>query len=53
VAQLGHPARTAFSDVAFDRSVVMGGRLVLVSQEGVLSTFLGAPGPGQFTAFGG
>jgi hypothetical protein len=53
VAQIGHPSRTAFSDLAFERSVVVGGRLLLVSRVGVLSTFLNAPGPGQFVAYDG
>jgi hypothetical protein len=52
VAQIGHPSRAAFGGPSFDRSVVMGGRLLLVSQEGVLSTFLNAPGPGRFVAYG-
>jgi hypothetical protein len=53
VAQIGHPWRGPFDGIAFDRSVVMGGRLLLVSRDGVLSTFLNAPGPGHFVAFGG
>ncbi len=52
VAQIAHPSRSAFDSLAFDRSVVMGRRLLLVSQRGVLSTFLNAPGPGQFAAYG-
>ena len=53
VAQIAHPSRAAFDTASFDRSVVVGGRLVLVSSQGVLSTFLNAPGPGRFVSFGG
>ena len=38
---------------AFARSVVVGSRLLLISEVGVLSTFLGAPGPGAFVRYGG
>ena len=31
----------------------VGSRLLLLSDAGVLSTFTGAPGPGQFLAYGG
>jgi hypothetical protein len=53
VAQIAHPSRTAFGDLSFDRSVVVGERLLLLSREGVLSTFLNAPGPGRFVAYDG
>ena len=39
--------------LSFDRSVVVGSRLLLLSDAGVLSTFTGAPGPGQYLAYGG
>ena len=53
VAQIAHPSRETFGISSFDRSVVVGGRLLLVSRSGVLSTFLNAPGPGQFVAYRG
>jgi hypothetical protein len=48
-----HPAPNPFGDLSFERAVVAGGRLLLLSQAGVLSTQLSAPGPGQFLAYEG
>ena len=53
VAQLAHPRFERFGDIGYERSVVVGGRLLLLSSAGVLSTFVGAPGPGQFLRFAG
>ena len=53
VAQLAHPRFERFGDLGYERSVVVGGRLLLLSSAGVLSTFVGAPGPGQFLRFAG
>ena len=47
-------AAPAFESGAFDaytRAVVVGSRLVLVSADHVFTTFVGAPGPGELTAF--
>jgi hypothetical protein len=49
--RIAHPALNAFAEVSYDRAVVVGSRLLLLSQAGVLSTFLGAPGPGQFVRY--
>ena len=51
IAQLPHPRFDRFGDLGFERSVVVGGRLLLLSSAGVLSTFTSAPGPGQFLRF--
>ena len=48
-----HPAPNPFGDLSFERAVVAGGRLLLLSQAGVLSTRLSAPGPGEFLAYDG
>ncbi len=53
VAQLAHPRFERFGDLGYERSVVVGGRLLLLSSAGVLSTFVGAPGPGHFLRFAG
>jgi Beta propeller domain len=47
-ARLAHPGRES---LGYSRSVVVGDRLLLVSGQGVLSTLLAAPGPGDFVAF--
>jgi hypothetical protein len=52
-AQIAHPALERFGALTYDRAVVMGSRLLLISTNGVLATFTGAPGPGQFVAYGG
>jgi hypothetical protein len=49
--RIAHPALEGFDPYAYDRAVVVGSRLVLLSNAGVLSTFLGAPGPGQFVRY--
>jgi hypothetical protein len=49
--RIAHPVLDGFDPYAYDRSVVVGSRLVLLSNAGVLSTFLGAPGPGQFVRY--
>jgi hypothetical protein len=53
VAQLPHPRFDRFGDLGYERSLVVGGRLLLVSSAGVLSTFTAAPGPGEFLRFSG
>ena len=53
VAQLAHPRFERFGDLGYERSVVVNGRLLLVSSAGVLSTFTAAPGPGEFVRFSG
>ncbi len=50
-AQLAHPSFDRFGDLGYERSVVIGGRLLLLSDAGVLSTFAAAPGPGEFLRF--
>jgi uncharacterized secreted protein with C-terminal beta-propeller domain len=52
-AQLAHPRFERFGDMGYERSVVAGGRLLLLSSAGVLSTFVDAPGPGEFLRFAG
>jgi hypothetical protein len=49
--RIAHPALDRFDVGAYDRAVVVGSRLVLLSSAGVLSTVLGAPGPGQFVRY--
>jgi uncharacterized secreted protein with C-terminal beta-propeller domain len=51
--RIAHPTLEAFGVTGYDRAVVVGSRLLLVSQAGLLSTFLSAPGPGRFVAFEG
>ena len=53
VARFPHPPqrRSDQFDPVYSRSLVLGGRLLLVSGRGVLSTFAAAPGPGDFVAF--
>ena len=46
-----HPAIDDFDLYAYDRAVVVGSRLLLLSNAGVLSTFLASPGPGQFVRY--
>ena len=53
IAQLAHPRFDRFGDLGYERSVVVGGRLLLLSSAGVLSTFVSAPGPGEFLRFAG
>jgi uncharacterized secreted protein with C-terminal beta-propeller domain len=50
VARIASPPR---SGLVYDRSLVVGGRLLLISGEGLLSTSVAAPGPGDFLAFAG
>jgi hypothetical protein len=50
---VSHPSLGRFGPLSFDRAVVAGGRLLLLSQAGVLSTRLSAPGPGEFLAYEG
>jgi hypothetical protein len=47
-ARFDHPAGGTFG---FDRSVVVGDRLLLLSEEGMLSTPVAAPGAGDFVKF--
>ncbi|HET8952814.1 MAG TPA: beta-propeller domain-containing protein [Solirubrobacteraceae bacterium] len=52
IVEAGRMAHPAFADgISFDRAVVVGPRLLLLSSAGVLSTFTGAPGPGQFVRY--
>ena len=53
VGRIAHAARGRFDFSSFDRAVVVGPRLVLLSHSGVLSTPLSAPGPGDFVAYDG
>jgi beta propeller domain-containing protein len=50
-ARIAHPALDEFFELSYDRAAVVGSRLLLLSQAGVLSTFVGAPGPGQFVRY--
>jgi uncharacterized secreted protein with C-terminal beta-propeller domain len=51
--RMAHPAFDRFGEVAYDRAVVVGEKLLLLSREGVLATSLAAPGPGEFVRYGG
>jgi Beta propeller domain len=51
--RMAHPAFERFGRLSYDRAVVVGGRLLLLSEEGVLATALAAPGPGEFMRYGG
>jgi hypothetical protein len=51
--RMTHPGFDRFGGLAYDRAVVVGRRLLLLSQQGVLATSLAAPGPGESTAYGG
>jgi hypothetical protein len=51
--RMAHPGFERFGGLAYERAVVVGGRLLLLSDEGVLATSLAAPGPGEFAAYGG
>ena len=55
VAEAARIAAPGFSEdgVNFSRAVVVGSRLLLVSRTDVLTTFVGAPGPGEITRFPG
>jgi hypothetical protein len=49
-ARFGAPGAERVGET-FSRAVVVGTRLLLVSGENVLTTFVGAPGPGELTPF--
>jgi len=51
VARFPHPPASEALATTFGRSLVVGGRLLLLSDAGVLSTSLAAPGPGDFVAY--
>lgn len=48
-----HPPRAPEFEAGFRRSVVVGSRLLLLSDAGILSTALVAPGPGDFVSLRG
>ncbi|MGH2969422.1 MAG: beta-propeller domain-containing protein, partial [Solirubrobacteraceae bacterium] len=50
-ARFAHPSAPRSLDGMFSRSLVLGGRLLLLSDSGVLSTPVAAPGPGEFTPY--
>jgi hypothetical protein len=50
--RMAHPAFERFGGVSYDRAVVVGEKLLLLSTEGVLATSLAAPGPGEFVRYG-
>jgi uncharacterized secreted protein with C-terminal beta-propeller domain len=52
-ARLPHPPQSSGYAGLFDRSVVIGDRLLELSDAGVLSTSVAEPGPGDFVAYGG
>ena len=47
------PASDELLGTTFARSLVLGGRLLLLSDAGVLSTSVAAPGPGDFVRYPG
>jgi beta propeller domain-containing protein len=51
--RMAHPGFDRFGGLAYDRAVVVGERLLLLSDRGVLATSLAAPGPGEFTSYSG
>jgi len=51
--RMAHPGFDRFGGLAYDRAVVVGERLLLLSDRGVLATSLAAPGPGEFTSYRG
>jgi hypothetical protein len=51
--RIAHAARERFDFSSFDRAVVVGSRLMLLSSYGLLATPLAAPGPGDFVAYDG
>jgi hypothetical protein len=53
VAHVFHPPRAEGYADPFRRSVVVGSRLLLLSDAGVLSTAVSAPGPGDFVSLRG
>jgi hypothetical protein len=51
--RIAHPAFERFGGlVSYDRAVVVGEKLLLLSTEGLLATSLAAPGPGEFVRYG-
>ena len=50
--RMTHPGLDRFGELAYDRAVVVGPRLLLLSDRGVLATSLAAPGRGEFAAYG-
>ena len=53
VGRMRHPALERIGGFAYERAVVVGERLLLLSEDGVLATSLAAPGPGEFARYGG
>jgi hypothetical protein len=52
--RMAHPAFERFGGgIAYERAVVVGDKLLLLSESGVLATALAAPGPGEFLRYGG
>jgi hypothetical protein len=51
--RMAHPAFERFGQPAYERAVVVGERLLLLSEGGVLATPLAAPGAGEFVRYGG
>jgi hypothetical protein len=52
--RMAHPVFERFGGVSsYDRAVVVGEKLLLLSGEGLLATSLAAPGPGEFVRYGG
>ena len=52
-ARFPHPPVGELAGTTFARSLVVGGRLLLLSDSGVLSTSPAAPGPGDFVRYPG
>jgi len=50
--RMAHPAFDHFGGYPFERAVVVGEQLLLLSSEGVLATQLAAPGSGEFVRYG-
>ena len=51
--RVAHPAFDRFGGgSSYDRAVVVGEKLLLLSTEGLLATSPGAPGPGEFVRYG-
>ena len=53
VARIASPGFGVDTGSTFSRAIVVGSRLLLVSDSSVLTTFVAAPGPGEITAYGG
>jgi hypothetical protein len=51
--RIAHPGFERFGALAYDRAIVVGERLLLLSDQGLLATSLAAPGAGEFVRYAG